>query len=65
MITVLVVEVRAILFDDGRLHELTVIDQTTGRYGTALVSDFRLRDLLGDCPTSDLVEIDGTGVVWR
>lgn len=65
MITVLVVEVCAILFDDGRLHELTVIDQTTGRYGSAIVSDFKLRDLLGDCPTSDLVAIDGAGVVWK
>lgn len=51
--------------DDGQLHELTIVDQSSGRLGSVIVSDFKFRDLLGDCPTSDLVEIDLTLVVWK
>jgi hypothetical protein len=64
MIRVVVTAIRALPTDDDPLHELTVQDRATGRWGTVLVSDFLVRELLGDCPTSDLVEIAADHIVW-
>jgi hypothetical protein len=56
--TVLVLAIRPVPADDGPLVSIAVLDQSTGRVGDIILSDVQIRDLLGDCPTSDLVEID-------
>jgi len=65
MITVVVIQVRALPTDDGKRHRLTVLDQSAGRYGDVIMDDVILGFLLGDCPTSDLVEIDPSTVLWK
>lgn len=65
MITVVVTEIRPLPTDDGALVEITFMDQATGRFGTSIVSEFRIRELLGDCLASDLVTIDVESIVWK
>jgi hypothetical protein len=65
MMTVLFVAIRPLVTDDvAALCECEVIDQATGAIGTIILSDFKIRDLLGDCPTSDLVDVDPDRIVW-
>ena len=64
IISVLVIEVRAIDAADGDLWQLTVRDQETGIDGSLVVSEIDFRAMLGDCPTSDLVDVDRDQIAW-
>jgi hypothetical protein len=63
MITVLLVAIRPLAANDGPLYGLEVIDRSTGAVGTIIQSTFKLRDLVGDSPTSDL-DVDGRRIRW-
>jgi hypothetical protein len=65
LINVLVVAIRPLVTDDGTLHECEVIDHATGAVGTIILSDVTSREQAGDCPTSDLVEVERAVVAWR
>lgn len=65
-ISVLVIAIRPVTTADGLLlHELTVIDQKSFKRGTMVLSPTAGRELLGDCPTSDLVDVDSSAIAWR
>jgi hypothetical protein len=63
--TVLVIAIRPLLTDDGAHHEVIVLDRSTGDVGSLTMTDLHLRDLLGDCPTSDLIDVDPRQIMWR
>jgi hypothetical protein len=64
MMTVLVIAIRRLTTADGPLHEFEVVDQTTGIHGTLVVTAEEGRALLGDCPTSDLIDVHRARITW-
>lgn len=63
-ISVLLTSYKPLPTDDGALCSCMIQDQATGASGTIIISTARLRELLGDCPTSDLVNIDPSEIAW-